>query len=91
MSNPLNQKEQTIKDKVLETLSFYDDYSWERLIVEFDENFLKENPDFAKEDLEGLLRNLKREGLVKITKSPKGELLYRRILKKRPWWRRLFA
>lgn len=82
---------EVIKNKILETLSFYDDYSWERLIIELDEDFLKQHPDFAKEDLEALLKQLKKSGLVAISKSDKGELLYRRILKKRPWWRRLFA
>ena len=82
---------EVIKNKILETLSFYDDYSWERLIIELDEDFLKQHPDFAKEDLETLLKQLKKSGLVVISKSDKGELLYRRILKKKPWWRRLFA
>ena len=81
----------TIKSKVLETLSFYDDFSWERLIVELDEEFLKDHPDFAKEDLERLLKELKKQCLVQVSRSEKGELLYRRILKKRPWWKRFFS
>ena len=80
-----------IKEKILETLSFYDDFTWERLIIEFDEGFLKDHPDFAKEDLESYLQMLKKEGLVKVSKSDKNELLYRRILKRKPWWKRLFT
>lgn len=86
---PKNESEE-IREKVLETLSFYNDYSWERLIVEFDEEFLREHPEFAKEDLESHLKTLKKLGLVVTSRSDKGEILYRRILKKRPWWKRFF-
>ncbi len=84
MGNPLH-------DKILETLSFYEPMTWERLIIEFDESFLKANPDFTKEGLEKDLAFLTKKKHIKMVKNDKGEKTYLRQMPPKPWWKRLIS
>lgn len=82
MSNPLH-------DKILETLSFYEAMTWERLIIDFDEDFLKDHPEFTKEKLESDLKLLAKKKLVKVSKNAKGEKEYLRLMPRQKWWKKL--
>jgi hypothetical protein len=84
MVNPLHQK-------ILETLSFFEPMTWERLIIEFDEGFLKSHPDFTKEELEEDLKKLAKKKHIKIGTNEKGEKTYLRQMPPKSWWRRLFG
>lgn len=82
MGNPLH-------NKILETLSFYEPMTWERLIFDFDEDFLKAHPEFTKEKLEEDLAFLAKKKLIKIAKNDKGEKEYLRLMPRQKWWKRL--
>lgn len=82
----MNQK---LNDLVLSTLSFYEPMTFSRIILDFDNEILKDFPEFDKEDLKMILNNLKKQKLIKSTKIEKEEA-WIRVLPKRPWWKRLF-
>lgn len=62
MSSPSSDTEL----KVLETLSFLEPMRMEQIVMDFDDDFLSLNQDFAKEDLEVILESLVKRKKVKL-------------------------
>lgn len=70
------------EELILTTLSFYEPLRWEQIILDLDESFLKVNPNFSKEDLEGVLITLEKKKLIK-KQGKKDPLWLRKFPKKR--------
>lgn len=77
------------QDSVLEVLSFYEEMSWERIIMDFEEDFLKEHADFNKETLENILLSLSKKKLINVRISENGEKLYKKPFPKKSLWRKI--
>lgn len=67
---------------VLETLSFYEAMSFEKMILDFDEKKLKALGEFSREELEEILNILVKNKKVKLTME-NGEPRWQKIFKKR--------
>lgn len=74
---------------VLSTLSFYEPMTFSKIILDFDNNLLKDFPEFSREDLQEILKVLEKKKLVKKTLQDK-EDAWVRVLPKRAWWKRFF-
>ncbi len=82
-------KNNNFQDSVLEVLSFYEEMNWERIVMDFEEEFLKENPELNKEVLENILTNLSKKKLIQMRKNAKGEKHYKRLFPRKSFWRKL--
>jgi hypothetical protein len=82
-------KNNNFQDSVLEVLSFYEEMNWERIVMDFEEEFLKENPELNKEVLENILVHLSKKKLIQMRKNDKGEKHYKRLFPKKSFWRKL--
>lgn len=60
-----------LKEKLLETLSFLEPMTLEKIYLDFDEEFLLENHKLTSEDLENELEQLVKTKKVKLTKNGK--------------------
>lgn len=69
-------------DFVLETLSFYEAMSLEKIILDFDEKKLKSIGDFSREELEKILEELVRKKKIRPIME-NGEPRWQKIFKKR--------
>jgi hypothetical protein len=79
-----------INDLLLETLSFYEAMSLEKIIMDIDSRRAKEIENFNKETLEQALNDLKKKKLLKIITENKQKAWIKVFKSKRPWWVRLF-
>jgi hypothetical protein len=77
-----------LDELILETLSFLEPMSTERLILDFDSDRLQQFPDFNKETLEKKLKSLIKQKKVKVIKGQ--EPTYLKLMPKRPWWKKIF-
>lgn len=78
-------------DLVLETLSFYEPMSLEKIILDIDSERIKDCDDFNKEMLENILNELVSKKLVK-EKKLEGEKNWVKVFRhKRNWWQRLLT
>lgn len=77
-----------LDELILETLSFLEPMSVERLILDFDSDRLQQFPDFDKETLENKLKALVKKKRVKVIKG--AENSYIKLMPKRPWWKKFF-
>ncbi len=85
-----NEQDKKIKDFVLETLSFYEPMTLEKMILDFHEEKLKELNHFNKEGLDLLLKSLVKEKLLREVKVD-GQKMWIKIFKrKRSWLGRLW-
>lgn len=79
----MNQK---LNDLVLSTLSFYEPMTFSRIILDFDNNKLSNFPEFAKEDLQDILKVLEKKKSIKRVTLDK-EDAWIRVFPKRSWWK----
>ena len=86
----MNENQEWV-DLVLETLSFYEPMSLEKIILDIDSERIKDCDDFNKELLENILKELVSYKLVK-DKKIDGEKTWVKVFRhKRSWWQRLFT
>lgn len=78
-----------LEELVLETLSFLDPMTKEKLILDFDSDRLQQFPDFDKETLEKILKKLVKKKKIKLIKGADDS--YLKIMPKRPWWKKIFS
>lgn len=71
---------------VLGTLSFYEAMTFAQVILDLDAEVLKTYPQFTKEDLELILKNLVNKKLIKPVKIDR-EVGWVRIHPRKSWWR----
>ncbi len=76
---------QQLKDHLLETLSFFECMSLEKIILDLDEKIVKEFPEFTKDKLEALLRELEQDRIIKSYRLEK-DLCWKKIDKTRRTW-----
>lgn len=79
----------TLEDLVLMTLSFFEPMTFSKVILDFDDDKLKDFPDFDKEQLQGIINKLEKKKLIKRVTIDK-EIGWVRVQPKRAWWKRLF-
>lgn len=84
----LKNKEQV--DLVLETLSFFEPMSLEKIIFDFDKDKIEKMKDFSKDDLEAILEHLVKKKKVKVLNLEKGNQ-YIKIQKKASGLKKLFS
>jgi DNA-binding HxlR family transcriptional regulator len=87
MSKPKSKTQ--LEEQVLVTLSFYEAMTFSQIILDFDSTILSDYPDFDKEMLSKILKELESKKLIKKVKIDK-EMGWIRVLPKRSWWKRLF-
>lgn len=78
-----------LHDLVLGTFSFYEPMTFSKVILDLDNEALKNYPNFSKEDLELIIKDLVKQKLIKEVKIDK-EVGWIRIHLKKSWWKRLF-
>jgi hypothetical protein len=87
----MNSNKQEIYDLLLETLSFYEPMSLEKIIMDIDSDRAKGINDFNKETLELALTSLQSEKLLNLIKSHDDQKTWIKVFKrKRSWWQRLW-
>lgn len=79
-----------LEELVLMTLSFYEPMTFSNIILDFDNDQLKDFPDFSREELVDILALLKKKKLIKQITLDK-EAAWIRVYPKRSWWKRLFS
>lgn len=80
---------QELEVLILETLSFFENMTLEKIILDLDQNKLKQFPDFSKEDLLDLLNKFERERLVKKIQIDQ-EVMWIKIRKQNNSWFKRF-
>lgn len=83
-------KHSTLEELVLVTLSFYEPMTFSNIILDFNSEALAEFPDFDKEQLHALIKDLEDKKLIKRVTIDK-EVGWLRIHPRRSWWKRLFS
>jgi predicted transcriptional regulator len=78
----------SIEEVILETLSFYDPLTVTQIIMQTDMDKLKSHPQFTKENLSELLKQLEKKKLVKKGQSNEGDT-WLRIMARRSLWQKL--
>ena len=86
----MDSSEQEKYDLLLETLSFYEPMSLEKIIIDIDAVKAKKISNFNKEALEVALNHLIEQKLIKQISVNKQKTWIRGFKRKRPWWKRLF-
>lgn len=77
-----------LREHLLETLSFFDFYSVERIILDMKEEVLLNYPEFTKDNLVELLQELEREKLVERKRVEKEEF-WKKIYPQKSWLKRI--
>lgn len=66
-------EEKSLEDLLLATLSFYEDMSFEKLILDFDSEVIKNSPQLTREEVENALKRLVQKKLVKEIEDASGK------------------
>ncbi len=74
---------------VLQTLSFYEPMTLAKIIMSFENEILQKHPHFNQEDLEGILKKLRRLGLVQ-SRRIKDQLTWQRVHPPHTWYGKLW-
>ena len=77
-----------LENLVLMTLSFFEPMTFSQIILDFDNDQLKNYPQFDKETLQEILVILKKKKLIKEVKIDK-EMGWIKVQRKRVWWKRI--
>ena len=77
-----------LENLVLMTLSFFEPMTFSQIILDFDNDQLKNYPKFDKETLQEILVKLKKQKLIKEVKIDK-EMGWIKVQRKRAWWKRI--
>ena len=77
-----------LDELILETLSFFEPMTFEKIILDFDPVKLRLFPHFNREVLNERLTYLKKKKKIKIIKGK--ESCYIKKVPKRPWWKQIF-
>ena len=75
------------EELVLQILSFYTPLSVAQIIMSFDDETLKNHPQFSQEDLEQILYSFYKKGMVKKSKI-KGQTFWKRTHPPRVWYKK---
>ena len=79
-----------LENLILSTLSFYESMSFSKIVFDIDTEILKNYPNFDKDQMLLILKSLEKRGII--IKSGEGtESQWRRIHKKRSFWKRYFS
>ena len=78
-----------LENLVLMTLSFFEPMTFSQIILDFDNEQLKNFPQFDKETLQEILVILRKKKLIKEVKIDK-EIGWIKVQRKRVWWKRIF-
>lgn len=78
-----------LENLVLMTLSFFEPMTFSQIILDFDNEQLKNFPQFDKETLQEILEILRKKKLIKEVKIDK-EIGWIKVQRKRVWWKRIF-
>ena len=79
---------------LLETLSFFEPMTLEKIILDFDAKEIKKYPQLEASDMKEALRRLQKAKKIKKIKIKVGknsEDAWIKIYPKRPWWKRIFV
>lgn len=74
---------------ILGVFSFYEAMTFSKVILDLGKTELAELGDFTREDLEGTIKSLEKQKLLKAIQVDK-ETGWIRVHPKKSWWRRLF-
>jgi len=89
MNPPKNIESKTeLELLILSNLSFYESMSFSKIVYDLDSKELLKHPDFDKDQMLFILKNLEKKGLV-IELKVSEERQWKRIHKKKSLWRRL--
>ena len=78
-----------LENFVLMTLSFFEAMTFSQIILDFDNELIKDFPDLDKEQLLEIISSLEKKKLIKRVQIVK-EIGWVRVHPKRSWWKRLF-
>jgi hypothetical protein len=81
---------QKLEELVLMTLSFFEVMTFSQIILDFDNDLLKDFPDFDKKQLQETLDLLVKRKIIKKATVGK-EVGWIRVYHKRSWWKRFFC
>jgi hypothetical protein len=85
----LTHQQEKLAELLLQTLSFYEAYTLERLLIEIDKDFVEEHEKLTLEDLELVLKVLSKRQSIKISKNLHKEKIYQRAYyPKRSFWKK---
>lgn len=89
----LTPQQDRLAELLLQTLSLYEAYTFQRLMIELDKDFVEENEKLTIEDLEQVVKKLSKQKKVIISKNSYQEKTYQRAFPKRNlrsrlkrWW-----
>lgn len=85
----LTPQQERLAELLLQTLSLYEAYTFQRLLIELDHDFVEEHEKLTIEDLEQVLKSLTKQKKVSISKNSYDEKVYQRAFPKRNFWSRL--
>lgn len=72
-----------------ETLSLFQDYNMEKIVMEMDKHFVETHHQLTMEDLDNILEQLVRAKKVQRKTNEYGEKVYRRCYPKKSLWQKL--
>lgn len=78
-----------LADALCETLSLFQDYNLEKIVLEMDKNFVETYSQLTMEDLDEVLLTLVKEKKVLRKTAENGEKVYRRCFPKKSLYQRL--
>lgn len=81
---------QNLENLVLRTLSFFEPMTFSQIILDFDNDQLKDFPSFDQVHLREIITLLEKRKLVKKVKL-EHDVGWIKIYPKRSWWKRLFG
>ena len=76
---------------VLETLSFYEPMTMEKIILDIDSDQIKNDNDFTKERLDTILVELCKKNIIKLEVIEDQKTWIKVFKHKRSWWKRLLS
>ena len=79
-----------LENLILSTLSFYESMSFSKIVFDIDTEILKSYPNFDKDQMLLILASLEKRGIV-VKNGEGAETQWRRIHKKRSFWKRYFS
>ncbi len=83
--------ELSLEEVVLVNLSYFEPMRFEEIILDFDSYFLKEHPEFDREELMKILDSLCKQKKVRLIKgSKKEDYQWQRIYPRTSLWKKWF-
>lgn len=78
-----------IEEQLLLTLSHFEQMTLDKIFIDLDKNFVKDNPDLSMEDVLKSLKNLEKQKKVRCYKKKGHKQWIKLFPKRKTWWRKL--